>query len=99
MEYISGKGSSKKGETHREHAVPCKIIRDHCFTLFRKGAQDTEVALFIKEHLKIVHITKDECDRLDHLGLRYTMPEGWEPGCDPMARIAIASISTTPISG
>jgi len=93
IEYFARKGAFTKGETRREHAVPCKVIRDHCLKMFGQGAQDEEVAQFIKQHLKIVQITKAECERLDQLGLRFTMPNGWEPGHDPMARIAMAGIS------
>ena len=96
-QYLSRKGSFTKGETRREHAVPCKMIRDYCLKMFAEGAKDEDVAQLIKQHLRIVHITKAECDRLDKMGLRFTMPDGWQPGNDQMARIEIASIAVEPI--
>ena len=73
------------------------MIRDHCLKMFAEGAKDEDVAPFIKQHLRIVHITKAECDRLDKMGLRFTMPEGWKAGNNPMARMEIASIAVKPI--
>jgi hypothetical protein len=80
-EYVVS-GTSIKGETHpehREHVVPGKVIRDYCLNLFDQGASDREVAVFIRDHLKIIKITKEEArlsqqkmERHDACGL-----DGW----------------------
>jgi hypothetical protein len=86
-EYVIS-GTSIKGETHpehREHVVPRKVIRDCCLNLFDQGASDHDVAVFIRDHLKIIKITKEEAAYLNK-GLKDKMPAGWTVGGDIMAR-------------
>jgi hypothetical protein len=93
-EYVIS-GTSIKGETHpehRAHVVPRKVIRDCCLNLFDQGASDHDVAVFIRDHLKIIKITKEEAAYLNK-GLKDKMPAGWTVGGDIMARFSAADIS------
>lgn len=85
-------GTSVEGPGWREHVVPCAVIRDRCLQLFDDGKSIEDVAAYIEAHLKIVVISREERDRLDFkLGLKSTMPIGWEDG-DIMARLKAAGI-------
>jgi hypothetical protein len=93
-------GSSERGGTYREHAVPLSLIRDHCFVMFGEGKSDVEVAAFIERHLKIVLITNEEAQHLDgKLGLRTKMPPEWSVGDDVMARFEAAGVAIVPRDG
>jgi hypothetical protein len=88
-------GTSIEGETHpehREHVVPRKVIRDYCLNLFDQGASDHEVAVFIRDHLKIIKIMKEEAAYLNKRW-KDTMPADWTVGADVMARFSAADIS------
>lgn len=82
-------GISKKGGDYREHAVPCALIRDHANAMFQTGSSIDQVETMINDHLRIVRISREEAEYIDHfLGLKVTMPEGWEFGHgDPLARL------------
>ncbi len=85
-------GTSVEGSGWREHVVPCAVIRDRCLQLFDQGKSVEDVAAYIETHLKIVIISREERARLDfQLGLKSTMPTGWEDG-DIMARLRAAGI-------
>ena len=85
-------GRSSKGDSHREHVVPCAWIRDRSIELFEQGKSIDEVARFIETHLKVVKISEEERSLLDfEMGLKTTMPSGWEPG-DVMSRLTAAGI-------
>lgn len=93
-EYVIS-GASIKGEKepeYLEHVVPRKVIRDHCLNLFDQGRSDHDVAVFIRDHLKIIKITKEEAAYLNK-GLKDKMPAGWTVGGDIMARFSVADIS------
>jgi hypothetical protein len=63
--------------------------------MLKAGKTDAEIAAFIRDHVKIVEISLEECKRLDsksQLGLRQKMPDGWEPGGDVFARLKVANI-------
>lgn len=67
--------------------------------MFADGRSDQEVAAYIREHVKIVEITKEEACLLDHkanFNLKTQMPEGWEVGGDVYARLAAAGIKWDP---
>jgi hypothetical protein len=90
-------GTSGRGGTYREHAVPLSVIRDHCLRILDEGGSDDEVAEFIAGHLRIVLITREEAEHLDWiLGLRTRMPPGWAVGDDVMARFVVAGINVVP---
>lgn len=90
--YIT-KGESKNGKGHREHIVPCALIRCHAYSMFNDSYLIEDVANMIKDNLIIVHITKEEQNRLDYeLGYKHTMPENWEFGHDPYKRLEMGDI-------
>lgn len=79
-------GTSVKGGGHKEHLVPCALLRDRAFHMFWEGRDakreisevEKEVAQMLERFLAIANIHPTEADLLDHkLGLKTTMPEGW----------------------
>ena len=58
-------GMSQNGGWYREHAGPCKIIRDLSFGMYDKNMPVEAVAAFIEAHLKIVFITPDEAQYMN----------------------------------
>lgn len=89
-------GVSLEGSEHSEHVVPRKVICDECHKLIENGATNEEVAAFIRKHLKIVRISKEEQRRLDksvHFNLRQKMPIGWGIGDDVYDRLKAAGIT------
>lgn len=90
-------GESHSGKDRREHLVPRMAICVKAHDMFSTGRSVEEVAEFIRAHVKIVLISKEEQERLDnkaHLDLRQKMPEGWtfETG-DVFARLTAAGVS------
>jgi hypothetical protein len=100
------KGAGKNGLGHREHVVPCVLLRDKCVELFRNGAIIEEVADFLKRYVVIVEISPSQQHSLDASkskggrGLKHCMPEGWEfeSGCI-FARLHDANILFDPPQG
>lgn len=85
----------------REHVVPRLVIIRKCHEMLAAGQSDEAVAKVIRDHTKIVWISKEECERLDRvagLGLRQTMPAGWRFGDDPFARLSAARIEWAPMN-
>lgn len=84
----------------REHVIPRKWLIDEIHRRLDDPEQSVEaVAKFIREHVKIVKITRNQCLRLDSkagLGLKTNMPAGWKFGDDPYARLALAGIEWSP---
>lgn len=94
-EYVTV-GESIAGREHREHVIPRKVICEECHKLFSAGESTEAIAQFIRKHLMIVYISKQEQYRLDsgkELNLRQRMPDNWsfENG-DPFARLQQAGI-------
>lgn len=80
-------------ESYREHIVPCVLIHNRIIELIGEGCSVTEVANFIKSHNVIVLITNEEARKMDvDLGLRTSMPAGWNWGDDIFARLKEAGI-------
>jgi hypothetical protein len=72
-------GTSKRGGGRREHVIPRIMIYDQCLEMYERKASIDDVARFIRRHLAIVHISRDEQILLDQaLGLKTRMPDGWE---------------------
>lgn len=97
---LVGRSSDIAG--HREHVIPRLVICNKAHELIESGKTDDEVGEFIAAHLKIVLLTKDECDRLNksrHFNLRQRMPPGWNFDEDPFERLRVAGISYTLTSG
>ncbi len=98
-------GYGKNGGNHPEHVVPCAFLRNRCLAKLEKGISVEEVARTIRPFLAIIMITEEECRRLDTgpnfggLGLKDTMPIGWDFGTgDIFARLHAAGIAFEPPS-
>ena len=78
---------------YREHVVPCVMIHNKVVDMINiEGATDFEVAKFIDENMKIMHIPTDAANRLDGpMGLRTSMPKGWEWGDNILARVDLVA--------
>ena len=79
-------GESVAGKEHREHVIPRNVICNQCHKMFEEGSSIESVAKFIRKHLKIVYISKEEQQKLDRgnqLNLRQRMPDYWsfDNGC------------------
>lgn len=87
-------GKSRKGHGHKEHVVPRVMLCEEAHHMFGRGEPIEAVAAFLKKYVKIVLITKDEQQHLDHtLGLKQCMPDGWSfVSGDPFARLYVAGI-------
>ncbi|MDP3183092.1 MAG: hypothetical protein Q8M54_09800 [Desulfobaccales bacterium] len=79
-------GTSIKGGGHKEHLVPCALLRDRAFHMFWEALDakkdmtevEKEVAQMLERFLVIAHISRDEAHKLDHkLGLKTRMPDDW----------------------
>ena len=80
-------------DSYREHVVPCIFIHNTVIQMILDGKSLIEVAHFIKSHLFIVHITKQQREYIDfELGLQTSMPDNWQVGDDVFARLRAAGI-------
>lgn len=79
--------------SYREHVVPCVMIHNRAVEMTVSGAGTVEVAAMLAANMMIVQISNEEARLLDEtLGLRTSMPNGWEWGQDPLARLRAAGI-------
>ncbi|MCF8177117.1 MAG: hypothetical protein K9J74_01285 [Sulfuritalea sp.] len=87
-------GTSKQGGGRREHVIPRLMIYDRCLEMYENQTSIGDVAKFIRRHLIIVHISRDEQNLIDKtLGLKTRMPDGWEfEKSDIYARLKIGGI-------
>lgn len=87
-------GQSTSGGKHREHVVPCVLIRDQSIAMYQRGRSIEDVAKMIEKHLAIVLISEKEREILDKaFGWKTIMPPGWEfASGDPFARLTMAGI-------
>ena len=93
----------KNKDAHREHIVPRLVLIEESKNIF-ETTQDPDVSIFkasefLREHTKIVFISKDEMKRLD-IGpgnLKQCMPEGWKVGDDIYQRLHIKDIKFQPL--
>lgn len=93
-------GESVNGTGHREHLVPCALIRNYAFDMYWNNKTIEDVAIMIERNLKTAHITKEEAAHIDHtLGYKTTMPKDWcfETGL-VTARLDLGGIKLKPIS-
>lgn len=74
-----------------EHAVPQKELIK---LISATDLDPAEVWQLLTTYLVTYYITKDEHDRLKHLGLQSKMPDGWD-GVDPLARYRAAGIDVS----
>jgi hypothetical protein len=91
---IKGRQQELNGKNaYREHIVPCTLIERKAIEMFKLGNTVEQVAEMIKSNLFILRISDEEAYKLDiELGLRTTMPEGWDFGHDVYSRITVAGI-------
>lgn len=97
---LAGRSRGWTDGGRREHVVPRKIVVEECHRLLAAGESDAVIAAVIRDHVRIVLITREECERLDRragLGLRQRMPDGWRFGDDIYARLTAAGIDWAPI--
>lgn len=97
-----GRSHACTGKIYREHVVPRVLIAREVHKMFGDGRSDADVARYIRDHVKIVEITKEEADRLDRANqtnLKTRMPDGWAAGGDVYARLAAAGIAWEPKAG
>lgn len=72
-------GKSTEGGGHKEHLVPCALIRNRAFDMYHEKKSIDEVAEMIGRYLRIAHITPGQARHLDHeLRLKDIMPPGWD---------------------
>lgn len=95
---IKGRQQELNGKNaYREHIVPCDLIMRKGIEMFKVNATIEEVANMFANNNFILKISDDEAYKLDvELGLRTTMPEGWDFGQDVYARIKFANIQLEP---
>lgn len=91
---IAGYSTKGSADSYREHLVPCIMIHNKAIAMLHdEGKSIADVAKMIEENLIIVRISNEEQELLDStLKLRTTMPEGWEFGDSPYARLNKANI-------
>lgn len=78
----------------REHIVPCEVLRKEAKRIFLNGGTKEDIAEMLHKNLYIVNIHEQDARRLDgELGLRDSMPEGWEFGDCIFARLDEAKIN------
>lgn len=96
---IIGQSQQYDGFGRREHVIPRLVIIHECHRMLEAGRMDAEIAQFLRDHVRIVLISHEECRRLDRkdgLGLRQTMPENWVFGDSIFARLDAAEIRWEP---
>lgn len=101
---LAGHSHAFSGTGRREHVVPLRVVINECKRLIEKEhASDQAVAAFIRNHVKIVMISHEECERLDRRdpskqskSLKQRMPDDWEIGHDIFARLEAVGIAWTP---
>jgi len=76
-----------------DHAIPLRCLRAG----LREAAETNEtMGSFLAHFVKGVVITREENEKLNKLGLRSAMPDGWDPA-DVMARYRVAEIGFAPV--
>jgi len=87
LQEIAGKNA------YREHIVPCTLIERRAIEMFKENYTVDQVADMIKNNLFILKISDEEAYHLDiEIGLKTVMPNDWQFGGDPFARIHYAGI-------
>ena len=90
------RNSARDQKTVEEHAVPVKIIAD-ILADYCLADEDNEIQDRIREVLDrllwVVFITYEENKKLNRIGLKSSMPEGWSWKTDsPFIRYELAGI-------
>lgn len=87
-------GTSKKGDGHIEHLVPCVVLRDLAFKMYWDNKTEKDVSEMLGRLLRVARISTEEARHLDvDCKLKTRMPDGWsyETG-DVLARLEVAEI-------
>ena len=88
-----------ENQRHREHVVPAVRIKEKAYEMACGYAPAEEIAEFLRCHLLIVLITKEEAKLLDTriteggVKLKTSMPDYWVWGDDPLDRLKDVGIS------
>ena len=78
---------------HGEHIIPLKMVFERWLEMITKNSSEKDQYDFLDEHLEVIWITVEEQQLLDRkLGLRTKMPDDWNWGDDPLARLHFAGI-------
>lgn len=62
---VVGRSRGCTGKVYREHVVPRVHIANEVHRMFADGSDDRAVASYIRDHLKIIEISKEEANLLD----------------------------------
>lgn len=91
---IRGRQQELSGKNaYREHAVPIDWCINKAFNMFKENKTIEDVAKMLQRNIKLVLISDDEQHLLDNkLGMRISMPQGFDDGQDPLIRIKNAGI-------
>jgi hypothetical protein len=92
---VVGRSHNYNGKGRREHVVPRLVIIKECHAMLERGEDDKSIAKFIHDNVRIVLISKEEQESLDHrdqAALKQTMPDGWTFGGNAYARLQSANI-------
>ena len=86
--------TQKDKKLHAEHVIPNSMIFNKLVEMVREGKSDIDITNFLRNSCEIVVITKSEMTLLDGKGsgLKTKMPEGWNWGDDPYARLSYVGI-------
>jgi len=90
---------SSESQRHREHVVPTVRLKEKAYEMACGYATVDEIAEFLRCHLLIVLITKEEAKLLDTrvteggVKLKTSMPDYWVWGDDPLDRLKDVGIS------
>lgn len=97
IDHLLTRGQSQartEDDTYREHIVPCIMIHNKAIEMVLAGSSVVEVAQMVASNLGIVLISNAEQQLLDiDKGWRTTMPDGWNFGDNPLARLTQAGIA------
>lgn len=79
--------------TWREHVIPVNRVLSEARRLAASGTNAARIAHFLKANLTVFILTAAEAEGLDSMpGLQNDMPQGWNWGDDPFARLDAAGI-------
>ena len=99
---VVGQSHAFSERGRREHVIARLVVIKEVHNMLERGSTDGQIAGFIRDHVKIVRISDEEClklDRKDQLGLRQRMPTGWTFGDDIYARLSAAEIEWVSTTG
>ena len=85
--------------TYREHVVPCDFLLRRTIEMYNGGSKVDDVALMLKENLKIAYIDPKDAKRIDELKKwRTKMPDGWQWGDNIYERLDQSGTNYLPLN-